>query len=254
MAIGRRKPEQQKMWINQHQLPKGQGHPSYSRLNNLLAKDGFDSWAEELCAPSLASKGRPSILPGVYFRMLFKAPEILCAVADRGYHKAELIKRLNRDQGITTYIPERDSSQRRRWHGDKDACREFHANRRRARGNEGKRLSRLRSWLVERSFAFLKCSGNMARMTLRGMDNVAKRYLMHAAGYNLSLVMRHLYRYGTPREMAGLLVCLFWPAGSPLLLVITGFPARDKILPIDGLFRWWLGLFGLDCHSEMPAA
>jgi len=26
-----------------------------------------------------------------------------------------------------------------------------------------------------RSFAFLKCSGNMARMTLRGMDNVAKR-------------------------------------------------------------------------------
>ena len=70
-------------------------------------------------------------------------------------------------------------------------------------------MSRLRSWLVERSFAFLKCSGNLARMTLRGMDNVAKRYLMHAAGYNLGLVMRPLYRYGTPREMAGLLVRLF---------------------------------------------
>ena len=71
MAIGRRKPEQQKMWVNQHQLPKGQGHPFYARLNDLLAKDEFDSWAEDLCAPSFASKGRPSIPPGVYFRMLF---------------------------------------------------------------------------------------------------------------------------------------------------------------------------------------
>ena len=39
-----------------------------------------------------------------------KTPEIICAVVDKGYHKAELIKRLNRDQGITTYIPERDSA------------------------------------------------------------------------------------------------------------------------------------------------
>ncbi len=38
MANGRRKPEQQKMWINQHQLPKGQGHPFYSRLNDFLAR------------------------------------------------------------------------------------------------------------------------------------------------------------------------------------------------------------------------
>ena len=182
-----------------------------------------------------------------------EAPEILCAVADKGYHKAELIKHLNSDQGITTYIPERDPSQRRRWHGDKDACREFHANRRRTRGNQGKRLSRLRSWLVERSFAFLKCSGNLARMTLRGMDSVAKRYLMHAAGYNLSLVMRHLYRYGTPREMAGLLIRLFWTAESPLLLPITGFRATDKILPGHGFDRFRFSLLGLTCDIEMTA-
>ena len=124
---------------------------------------------------------------------------MLCAVADKGYHKAELIKNLNHDEGITTYIPERDTSRRRRWHGDTNAWREFHANRRRARGNEGKRLSRLRSWLMARSFALLKCSGNMARMTLRGMDDGAKRYLMHTAGNNTSLVMRHLYRYGIPQ-------------------------------------------------------
>ncbi len=44
-----------------------------------------------------------------------EAPEILCAVADKAYHKAEPIKHLNRDQGITTCIPERDASRRRRW-------------------------------------------------------------------------------------------------------------------------------------------
>ena len=70
-----------------------------------------------------------------------EAPGILCAVADKGYHKAELIKHLNRAQGITTYIPERDASRRRRWHGDTDTCSEFHANRSRTRGNEGKCLS-----------------------------------------------------------------------------------------------------------------
>ena len=304
MAMGKRTPRQQTMWVNHLQLPKGKGHPFYTRLNELLAKDGFDAWAENLCAPFFANSGRPSIPPGVYFRMLFigylegfasdraiawncqdrlslraflgialhestpdhssltiwrqrlsldvyraafqrilaivhrqglisayaagvdsttmeatlaaasdnlaslgdGAPEILCAVADKGYHKAELIKRLNRDQGITAYIPEKNTSQRRR-----------------ARGNEGKRLSRLRSWQVERSFAFIKCSGNLARMTLRGADNVAKRYLMHAAGYNLGLVMRSLYRYGTPREMADLHIRRFLLALAHIFARTDGF-------------------------------
>ena len=47
MAIGRRKPEQQTMCVNQQQLSKGKEYPFYCRLNGLLAKDGFDSWAEE---------------------------------------------------------------------------------------------------------------------------------------------------------------------------------------------------------------
>lgn len=88
------------------------------------------------------------------------------------------------------------------WRGDKDSCREFHANRHRCRSNEGKRLSRLRSWPVERSFAFLKRSGNPGRVTLRGMDNVAKRYMTHAVGHNLALTMRHLDGNGTPKGAA----------------------------------------------------
>lgn len=408
MAIGKRKPKQQAIWVAQHQIVCGSRHPFYPRLNRLLEKDGFDAWVEDLCALHFATGGRPSIPPGVYFRMLFlgymegfaseraiawhcgdrmslreflgyqlqeptpdhssftiwrqRLPieiyrtvfqrilaivhrkglikgyaagvdsttldanaslrrlarkdsgascveyvkelmreagedptdvaavarfdrkrkgkklsnkdwrsetdpdariakmkdgrthlayksehavdlssgamlaaeihhgdcgdtssiedtlaaaeenlaslddedplELLCAVTDKGYHQAELIRKLNQDKVITTYIPEKDSPKRRRWHGDKDACREFHANRKRCRGNEGKRLARLRSCLVERSFALIKRSGNLGRMTLRGITNVAKRYLIHAAAYNLALVMRHLYGSGTPKEAA----------------------------------------------------
>lgn len=131
-----------------------------------------------------------------------ESPDLLCVVTDKGYHKAELIRKLNADKGITTYIPERQSEQRRNWHGDKETCREFHGNRRRTRGGHGKQLSRLRSEIVERSFAMLKRGGNLARMTLRGLENVSKRYLIHAAAYNLGLLMRVIFGHGTPKGMA----------------------------------------------------
>jgi len=131
-----------------------------------------------------------------------ESPELLCVVADKGYHQADLIRDLNADKGLTTYIPERRSEQRRRWHGDEAACREFHGNRRRSRGNEGKRLGRLRSELVERSFAMFKRSGNLGRLTMRGLENVSKRCLIHAAAYNLGLVMRAIFGQGTPKGMA----------------------------------------------------
>jgi transposase len=408
MAIGKRKkPKQQPLWIAHSDLAPRGGHPFYTRLNRLLDEDGFDAWLEQECAPYFAAGGRPSIPPGVYFRMLFigylegfqsersiawhctdrmslrdflgyqlhertpdhssftiwrqrlplelyrtvfqrilglvhrhglidayaagvdsstieanaslrrlarkdngasyreyvkelmrqagedptdaaavvrfdkkrkdkslsnkewqsetdpdariakmkdgtthlaykpehavdlatgamlgvtvypadqgdaasiketldtvtenlatlgdEAPELLCAVTDKGYHQAELIKEINIDQGITTYIPERETKQRRRWRGDVEARREFHANRGRTRGNEGKRLGRLRAELVERSFALCKLSGNLGRMTIRGLENVNKRYLIHAAAYNLGLVMRAIFGQGTPKGMA----------------------------------------------------
>lgn len=150
-----------------------------------------------------------------------KPPELLCAVTDKGYHQAELIKNLNADKGITTYIPERHSEQRRRWHGDAEACREFHGNRRRTRGKEGKRLGRLRSELVERSFAMFKRSGNLGRLTLRGLENVNKRYLIHAAAYNLGLVMRAIFGQGTPKGMADALGRLIFGLFSLLMAIFA---------------------------------
>lgn len=433
MAIGKRnKPKQQPLWISHSDLATNSGHPFYTRLNRLLDDDGFDTWLESQCAPYFAEGGRPSIPPGVYFRMLFVGylegfpaeraiawhcrdrmslreflgyqlhertpdhssftiwrqrlplemygtvfqrilclvhrhglidayaagvdsttleanaslrrltrkdngasyreyvkelmreagedpddpeafirfdkkrkgkslsnrdwqsetdpdsriakmkdgtthlayksehavdlatgamlgvgiypadqgdtscitetlavveenlatlgdtpPELLCVATDKGYNQAELIKEINVENGITTYIPERHSEQRRHWHGDTEARREFHANRKRTRSNEGKRLGRLRAELAERSFALFKRSGNLARMTLRGLENVAKRYLIQAAAYNLGLVMRAIFGQGTPKGMADALRRLVFDfLGLFLILWVVAAPTN----------------------------
>ena len=47
------------------------GHPFYEELERVLREEEFDSFVESKCSPYYAKKqGRPSIPPGVYFRML----------------------------------------------------------------------------------------------------------------------------------------------------------------------------------------
>src|SRR3954465_8995161 len=74
MAMGRRRREtQESLFIATDRLPKAAGHPFYQRLNQLLAEAGFDTWIENRCHQYYAaegSAGRPSIPPGLYFRML----------------------------------------------------------------------------------------------------------------------------------------------------------------------------------------
>jgi transposase len=45
----------------------------------------------------------------------------------------------------------------------------------------------------------LDCGG-ARRTTLRGRENIRKRYLIHAACANLSLLVRRLVGVGTPRQ------------------------------------------------------
>ena len=71
MALGRRSPRQDELFIPTAKLAAGPGHPFYTKLNEVLAGAGFDEWVEQLCAPYYKEGGRPSIAPGVYFRMLF---------------------------------------------------------------------------------------------------------------------------------------------------------------------------------------
>ena len=72
MAMGKRRTErQQALWIATGDLPPAPGHPFYSKLNELLAQHGFDAFVEGVCQKFYHEElGRPSIPPGVYFRML----------------------------------------------------------------------------------------------------------------------------------------------------------------------------------------
>jgi transposase len=123
------------------------------------------------------------------------------AAADSGYHKDQTLELLE-GLGVRTYIVERD--QKRVWKGKPPTVkRTTLANRRRVQRQKGRRLQRRRSEVVERTFAHLCVTGRARRTWLCGLEKVQKRYQMHAAARNLGLVMRKLFKIGTPRSLQG---------------------------------------------------
>jgi transposase len=131
-------------------------------------------------------------------------------VADKGYHSGAVLKDLHQDD-VRSYIPEPERG-RRNWEGKAVEQKRTYENRRRGRGERGKRLQKLRSELTERSFAHLYETGGMRRLYLRGRENILKRLLVHGAAFNLSLILRKAFGAGTPRQLqnigAGILIGL----------------------------------------------
>src|SRR5436305_522626 len=123
-------------------------------------------------------------------------------VADKGYHSGAVLKELHQ-QGVRTYIPEPDRG-RRKWQGKAVEQKRTYENRRRVRGDRGRQLQKRRSELTERSFAHLYETGGMRRLHLRGRDNILKRLLVHAAAFNISLILRKQLGMGKPRQFQGL--------------------------------------------------
>jgi len=122
-------------------------------------------------------------------------------IADKGYHSNQTMVDFDA-VNIRTYIAEPDRGPRD-WSKAPDAQAPVYANRRRIRGRRGRRLMRQRGERIERSFAHLYETGGMRRTHLRGHTNILKRLLIHAGGFNLGLVMRHLIGIGTPRGLQG---------------------------------------------------
>jgi transposase len=136
-------------------------------------------------------------------------------VADKGYHSNDVLTSFENKE-VRTYISEPDRG-RRKWTGatdeevaEKSAAKEaVYGNRRRIRGKRGKSLMRRRGELIERSFAHCYDTGGMRRTHLRRHDNILKRLLVHAAGFNLSLVLRKIMGIGTARGLQGLSARIF---------------------------------------------
>ena len=129
--------------------------------------------------------------------------EIREIAADKGFHSAAALE-LCEFANIRTYVPEPKMPQGRVWTDKPEAQqRAVYANRRRMKRAKGKRLGRLRSERVERSFAHVCDAGGMRRSRLRGLVDVTKRYLIAAAAHNLGRILRKLFGIGKPRSLQG---------------------------------------------------
>ncbi len=122
-------------------------------------------------------------------------------IADKGYHSNQTMIDLAAVD-LRSYVAEPDRG-RRDWSKEPAAQTPVYANRRRIHGARGRRLMRQRGERIERSFAHLYDTGGMRRTHLRGHPNILKRLLIHAGGFNLGLLMRHLIGSGTPRGLQG---------------------------------------------------
>src|SRR5499427_4557540 len=118
-------------------------------------------------------------------------------VADKGYHSNQVAVGLG-ELGVRTYIAEPDRGARD-WNGKQAEKEAVYGNRRRIRGERGKRMQRQRGEKIERNFAHQFDTGGMDRLYVRGIGNVHQKLLIQAAACNLALLMRSMYGAGKPR-------------------------------------------------------
>lgn len=118
-------------------------------------------------------------------------------VADKGYHSNDVAV-VFAELEVRTYIAEPERGERN-WQGKEAEKRAVYANRRRIRGEYGKRMQRQRGEKIERNFAHQFDTGGMDRLWVRGRENVHKKLLIQAAACNLALLMRSIYGAGKPK-------------------------------------------------------
>src|SRR5713101_1476145 len=156
-------------------------------------------------------------------------------VADKGYHSKQALQNLA-EVGVRTVIAEPERK-RQKWSGQSTAQAAVYANRRRMDTQIAKALMRRRGELIERSFAHLYDTGGMRRVHLRGKNNIAKRVLIHAAAFNLSLILRQMLGVGTARQAADL-VATFWLAFLSITQAAkTALQPLGRPMPLDRAFR-----------------
>ena len=145
-------------------------------------------------------------------------------VADKGYHSRGMVHDLQSLE-IRTYIsePDRGPQSWRKQEAERDAV---YANRRRIRGDRGKRLLRRRGELLERPCAHLYETGGLRRAHVRGRENVLKRLFVHAGAFNLGLWMRALFSVGTPRSLQGRVAAIGTMIAALWALIDTAITAN----------------------------
>ena len=162
--------------------------------------------------------------------------------ADKGYYAVEELQTLQHEE-IKTVIAD-PVSNRRLDKLEPEQRRAVQAALRSTRSSYGKALLRRRGMHLERSFAHILDCGGMRRATLRGWENLNKRFKLAAAFYNLSQLMRKLFEYETPKQLAALARAVFAPfsrLSSLIAAEITNLAAQLRV----GISKTPSGRFGL---------
>jgi len=118
-------------------------------------------------------------------------------VADKGYHSNDVLVGMA-ELEVRSYIAEPDRGSRN-WDGKEAEQAAVYGNRRRVKGDRGKRMQRQRGERIERNFAHQFDTGGLDRLWVRGLENVHKKFLIQAAACNLALLLRSRYGSGKPR-------------------------------------------------------
>jgi transposase len=143
--------------------------------------------------------------------------------SDKGYYAVDQLRALQQE-GIRTVIS--DPIERRRVDKlEPQQQRVVRGARRSVKSQSGKALLRRRGMHIERSFAHILDCGGMRRTTLRGWENLNKRFKLAAAFYNLSQLMRKLFGFGTPKQLAAAMERggrgLFWQLAAVVVQLAT---------------------------------
>ena len=163
-------------------------------------------------------------------------------VTDKGYHSRSVVSDLAA-WGMRTYCSEPNRG-RQRWQDQSWEQQAVYANRRRIRGERGRRLLRRRGEKLERWNQHLYDRGGMRRVHLRGRENILKRLVVHSGAANLGLLMRNLFGKGTPRGLQGCSRGLFSAAEwvrhlfSASALFSSALSHRIDLPPIN--LRTWI--------------
>jgi transposase len=141
--------------------------------------------------------------------------------SDKGYYAVSELQTLQGEAIRTVIVDPIDN--RRLEKLEPDQKQAVLTARRSVKSKSGKDLLRRRGMHIERSFAHILDCGGMRRTTLRRWQNLNKRYKLAAAFYNLSQLMRKLFGFGTPKQLAALgrLFFLQWTCFWALLAAVA---------------------------------
>src|SRR5690606_926702 len=122
--------------------------------------------------------------------------------SDKGFHHPAELAIIQHETGLRTIIGDASAARRNLDKLEPETRRAVQRAARAVRSKSGKALLKKRGEHIERGFAHVLDCGGLRRTTLRGRDNINKRYLCGILAFNLSLIMRKLTGVGTPRQAA----------------------------------------------------